>query len=114
MPTLHASKLVPFGLAVETATFDDDKVLIAVRSDGKSGRCPVCARGSDRVHSRYRRTLADLPAAGRQIVLILTARRFFCDDRTCRQRIFAERFEGAIVPKALSTSTETGPRICAE
>jgi hypothetical protein len=36
--------------------------------------------------------------------LVLRVRRFFCDDLTCRQRIFGERFDGAIQPRARRTA----------
>jgi hypothetical protein len=39
------------------------------------------------------RQAADLPIAGRPVVLRVTVRRFWCDaDLLCRRRIFAERF----------------------
>ena len=55
------------------------------------------------MHSHYQRRLADLPAAGVRIALILRVRRFFCDAEACARRIFAERFE-AVEPKARRTS----------
>jgi transposase len=44
------------------------------------------------MHSSYRRTVADLPLAGAQLVLHRQVRRFFCQHPVCPQRIFAERF----------------------
>ncbi|WP_246011641.1 transposase family protein [Nocardia mexicana] len=38
--------------------------------------CPGCGTGSGRVHSRYRRRLADAATAGRAMVLVLVVRRF--------------------------------------
>ena len=55
------------------------------------------------MHSHYQRRLADLPAAGVRIALILRVRRFFCDAEACARRIFAERFE-AVEPRARRTS----------
>jgi transposase len=43
------------------------------------------------VHSRYRRTLADLPWQGRTVVISVTARRFRCGSADCPRKIFAER-----------------------
>lgn len=104
MQMLQASSLVPSGFAVETVVVDGDNLMIAVRPVVLTVRCPACGAVCDRVHSQYRRTLADLPAAGRRIVLVLRVRRFFCDDLTCRQRIFGERFDGAIQPRARRTA----------
>ncbi len=55
-------------------------------------RCPVCGEPSDRVHSRYERTLADLPWA--RCAIRLQVRRFFCANATCPRAIFAERLAG--------------------
>ena len=50
------------------------------------------------------RQAADLPIAGRRVVLRVTVRRFWCDAVLCRRRIFAERF-GAGVLDPLSRRT---------
>lgn len=49
-------------------------------------------RRSKRVQSVYRRTVADLPLAGRQLILRFRVRRFRCSARRCPRVIFAERF----------------------
>jgi len=49
---------------------------------------------STRVHSRYRRHLADLPAAGRPVEVWLTVRRFFCDHVDCSACTFVEQVPG--------------------
>src|SRR5215203_125006 len=56
--------------------------------------CPVCGKRSSRVHSRYTRTLADLPWQGIPVSVSLRVRRFFCDEGTCHRAIFAERLPG--------------------
>jgi transposase len=53
--------------------------------------------GSKRVHSRYRRHLADLPMAGKPVRRLVRARRFHCDTVPCGRRIFAERFDDAVL-----------------
>lgn len=54
-------------------------------------RCPGCDQPSSRIHSRYTRTLSDLPVAGRRVVIDVRVRRFRCIGPGCRTRIFAER-----------------------
>jgi transposase len=49
---------------------------------------------STRVHSRYRRHLADLPVPGRPVTLWLTVRRFFCDHLDCSTLTFVEQVPG--------------------
>lgn len=66
-------------------------VTIVVDTTTASGICPLCGRPSERVHSRYSRTLADLPWQGRTVRWCLEVRKFFCDTASCSRRIFAER-----------------------
>lgn len=80
-------------------TTDAGTVAITLTSSRTMLSCPACSALSTRVHSRYSRTLADLPWQGRAVSLVLEARRFFCEAATCAQRIFAERFPGLVEPR---------------
>ena len=53
-----------------------------------SAPCPMCGRPSQRVHSWYRRTLAELPWAGIPARIRLWSRRFFCDTPDCPRRMY--------------------------
>jgi transposase len=90
---LRPSALVPRGLVVNGVSLDGAVMVIAVRAVGSANACPECRTNSERVHSRYRRRLADLPMAGRPVRLVVVARRFRCDAVLCGRRIFAERFD---------------------
>src|SRR5207244_1313489 len=81
---------------------------VAVTCTAATASCPGCGRQSDRVHSRYRRTLADLPVNGRRSVLRLTARRFFCRSPGCDRAVFCERVAGLAGPHARSTARLAG------
>ncbi len=73
----------------------------------RAGRVPVpdCGTSSGRIHSRYQRRLTDLPLAGRQVRLVVVARRFRCDTVLCGRRIFTERFDDdALAPWARRTT----------
>ena len=94
---MRLSSLIPAGLVVESAAEDDGIVVVSARSAAERRQCPLCDRFSGRVHSRYVRTIADLPCAGRKVRLRLTTRRFVCEAASCRRRIFAERFEDKVV-----------------
>jgi transposase len=87
------STLVPRGFAVDEVSSDEAGVVITVHPRNSGSACPECGRVSERVHSRYRRCLADLPMAGRPVRIVVTARRFRCDAVLCGRRIFAERFD---------------------
>ncbi len=65
--------------------------------------CPVCHQPSVRMHSRYRRTLTDLPWGGRVVRIVLHVRKFFCMVATCPRRIFTERLPTVVAPYARKT-----------
>ncbi|SRR5712692_4089447 len=75
-----------------------------VSTTGCAARCPLCADRSRRVHSRYSRTLADLPWNGTPVRLRLSVRRFFCRNEQCTRRIFTERLPGIVAPYARRTA----------
>lgn len=52
---------------------------------------------SGRVHSRYRRRLADAAVSGRRVVILLSVRRLFCNHQACQRRTFAEQVRGLTV-----------------
>ncbi|CAO4157330.1 hypothetical protein DHODJN_26180 [Methylorubrum extorquens] len=45
------------------------------------------------MHSRYTRTLSDLPVAGRRVVITVSVRRFRCVGTECWTKVFAERLQ---------------------
>lgn len=95
------------GLAVTDATITPDIIVLAVTCDDPTAICPACGVPSDWVHSRYGRTLADLPVNGRRFVLRLRARRFFCGNPDCDRAVFCERLPGLAEARARSTTRLT-------
>lgn len=73
---------------------DENTITLAARTSSRVARCPVCGKQSGRVHSRYTRTLADLPWQGIPVTVSLYVRRFFCDEASCQRAIFTERLPG--------------------
>ena len=68
-----------------------DLIIITAVARREAVPCSACGATATRVHSRYGRTLADLPWQGTCVRLVVTVRRFFCDHARCTRRIFAER-----------------------
>jgi transposase len=68
--------------------------------------CPVCSQSSNRIHSWYTRTLADLPCQGRLVRLQLKVRRFRCVEASCACTTFAEQFPGLTAAYARRTSRQ--------
>ncbi|MGJ3558631.1 transposase family protein [Streptomyces sp. INA 01156] len=56
-----------------------------------SAACPGCGIWSSRVHGSYLRFPADVPSAGRSVVLRLRVRRFTCRNAECERRTFVEQ-----------------------
>ena len=77
--------------------------LIRLAAVRKRAACPGCGHPSGRVHSRYWRRAGDLPVSGNRVELQVEARKFFCDVRGCRRRIFCERVPGVLEPHARLT-----------
>lgn len=91
------------GLVVTSVTVTSELIGIAVRCARVAAPCPREGALSDHVHSRYVRTVADLPWQGRRVVLRLGARRFRCSSAALTQSIFCERFPARIAPHARTT-----------
>jgi len=91
------TSLMPPGLLVDQVRFGEDEIIAIARSRDGTAACPSCGHRSGRVHSRYERRLADLPAHGRRVRIRLVVRRFRCRVPGCARKIFAERFGDAVV-----------------
>jgi transposase len=93
-------------LHVETLEFDAaaPALSLTVTSIQADPRCPQCCQAATRVHSRYGRTLADLPWADLPMRLQLQVRKFFCATRDCPRRIFTERLPSVVAPWARRTT----------
>src|SRR5918999_2791020 len=65
--------------------------------------CPVCRFPTRRIHSRYVRTVSDLPWGPWRVVLHLRVRKFFCVNGRGPRRIFTERLGPLVAPWARRT-----------
>src|SRR4051812_43332236 len=100
------SRLLPDSrVRLETWNLDPVRstITLTLRTRRITACCPLCGRRSKRVHSRYERTLADLPWGGYAITIRLRVRRLFCRNARCERRIFAERLPGIALPWARRT-----------
>lgn len=73
--SFFTKEFVISGIAVE-----DISVSIKLRSRNKSSVCPNCGISSERIHSRYIRTIHDLMILGKVVMIQLLSRKFFCDN----------------------------------
>jgi transposase len=81
----------------------EQKLNLTVSTVQPIARCPVCEQSTHRIHSRYKRTLQDLPCANYRVRLLLQVRKFFCVNEACQRRIFTERLPKVTDPWARRT-----------
>jgi transposase len=91
-------------LHLDAILTEDQTIYITMTSTQPTAACPVCAEASSRIHSRYQRSVRDLPWAGHTVQVLLHVRRFFCSTSSCERKIFAERLGATI--RAFARRTE--------
>ena len=92
-------------LALEAWHVDDTaaQMTLSVTATPACVPCPLCHVQTPRIHSRYARTLADLPWGAYAGRLQLRVRKFFCDHPACPRQIFTERLPTVAAPWARQT-----------
>jgi transposase len=100
------SILLPDPALFEVISYSlEAKVLtLEVRTKRGNAKCPDCHQISNRIYSRYARTVRDLPMAGFAVILHICVRRFFCDNPSCPRCTFTERLSGIIESYARRTN----------
>jgi transposase len=68
-----------------------DRFLLNLRSIAKTAKCPVCQTHSKHLRGLYTRKLSDLPIVAKRLQIHLIVRKFYCDNDSCKRRIFCER-----------------------
>ena len=85
------------GLTARSAEAFQDGWII--QADGNSrARCPLCGAISVSRHSRYWRTIKDLPVQGTPVTLRVRLSRWRCRNSDCKRRIFSERIPSVAAP----------------
>lgn len=103
----HDLKLDGIDLVITDFVATPTIVMIRLVCIASMAACPRCGYLSGRVHSRYFRTIADLPAHDRPVALRLLVRRFRCGSPDCPQTIFCERLADLVAPHARTTERLT-------
>src|SRR3989442_2293710 len=87
---------LPAGVTITSVHPSATELAVDVACHAPSMPCPECHQLSARIHGSYQRTVADLPCAGRNVILALTVRKFVCSTPSCPRRIFTERLPGLV------------------
>jgi transposase len=94
---------LPEGMLAEQIQITDNGLVIEVIATSPTSCCPICSEESSSIHCHYRRTLRDVPCAGRRVQLLLTVRKFSCRNPLCSRKVFAERVPTFVEPWARMT-----------
>jgi transposase len=79
-------------LDLDNIEVQEQTVLVHLHATAPTAACPQCGTAGSRVHSRYERTIADVPFGGRHLELKLLVRKWICPETSCSRHIFAECF----------------------
>jgi transposase len=98
-------RLYPKALSLKVDDVEvDSGFVFHLSSRTRRSVCPYCREASRSIHSRYQRSLSDLPCITHGTSIRVTVRRFRCRNVACSKQTFAERFEGLLVPYARYTN----------
>ena len=78
-------------------------IYITCEINKNESECPFCNHSSNAIHSKYIRTISDLPIQNKEVKLLLVTRKFFCSNPECNHKTFSERFS-FVNPKAVKTN----------
>lgn len=79
-------------LKVTEIKYDGDTILIDVESKSKKAICPFCGETANSIQSRYVRPIKDLPIQEYKVILNIHVRNFYCKNKKCKVKMFAEKF----------------------
>jgi hypothetical protein len=97
----------PYDIVISLMRTTKSEVVLHIASRRPCATCPLCEQPSERVHGRYGGTVADLPCAGRRVILALTVRKFVCRASSCQRQIFTER-----IPDLVQSYARMTNRLC--
>src|SRR6266705_3126283 len=95
---------LPDGLVIASLLATETQLVVHVACRLPTACCPLCHLPSDRIHGHYGRTVADLPCAGRHVILALSVRKFVCRTPSCPRQIFTERLADLVQSYARITN----------
>jgi transposase len=63
---------LPDSIFISSVRSTTTELVVHIACRRTCAACPLCQQPSERVHGHYGRTVADLPCAGRRVILALT------------------------------------------
>ena len=87
---MDLSQLLPDHILPIRQQVSPTSIQIDVLATPSTGICSACQTSSSKVHSFYKRRLADLSISGKPVTLQLHLRKFFCTNSACSRKVFAQ------------------------
>jgi transposase len=83
-------------LVIGDVTDREGVIVVSARTAGGPVGCPRCGGPAGQVHGSCERTVADVPADGRPVVVHVRVRRMRCPDPGCPVQTFREQVPGVL------------------
>ena len=83
-------------LVIGDVTGQGEVIVVRARTAAGPVACPRCGSLTGQVHGYYQRTVADLPADGRPVVVNVRVRRLRCAALGCPVQTFGEQVPGVL------------------
>jgi transposase len=83
-------------LVIEDAGDAGGVICVRARTRGGAVACPRCGTETARVHEYRERTVADVPADGRRVLVKVRVRRMRCPVTGCPRQTFREQVPGVL------------------
>jgi transposase len=93
----------PSCLTLTDVSWQGGIMMMIVSATTVGAACPRCGVHSAHIHSRYCRTLRDLPCHGAAVRICLRTHRFYCRAPDCPRRIFTQRLPIVVPPHGRQT-----------
>ena len=91
MDALETASLLfsfPDDIVIALMRTTTSEVVLHIASRRPCATCPLCEQPSERVQWTVCETVADLPCAGRRVILALTVRKFVLSTPSCPRQNF--------------------------
>jgi hypothetical protein len=95
---------LPDSIFISSVRATTTELVVHIACQRSCAACPVCQQISERIHGTSVRTVADLPSAGRRVILRLSVRKFVCSVPSCLRQIFTERLPDLVQSYARMTN----------
>jgi len=64
---------------------------IYCQRETETEECPNCGGTSGKIHSKYKREMADLPIMHYKVMLVIEVKKYICSNPECGQKRFSEQ-----------------------